>query len=214
MRLVVDWDGTVTETDSLWLVLERFGDPEIFAQVEGKLVRGAISYRELMEIEFSTVRAPLDDVVAHLVEHARLRPGFQELTQAHAPLILSSGFEQLIRPLLAREGIELEVVANRIDPRTDGWRVLWRDETTCEHCGDRCKRGGLPAGDVVFVGDGYSDRCAALAARRVFARAGLADYLRDEGVPFEPFEDFYDVAAGLAGDGAQVEPASCRRGKE
>jgi HAD superfamily phosphoserine phosphatase-like hydrolase len=197
LRLVVDWDGTVTATDSLWIVLGRFGDPEIFAQVEGKLVKGAISYRELMEIEFATVRAPLEDVVAHLVEHARLRPGFHELAETYEPLVLSSGFEQLIRPLLSREGIELDVLANRIDPRPDGWRVLWRDETTCDHCGDRCKRGGLPTGDVVYVGDGYSDRCAALAARRVFARDGLADYLRDEGVPFEPFEDFYDVAKAL-----------------
>jgi 2-hydroxy-3-keto-5-methylthiopentenyl-1-phosphate phosphatase len=197
LRLVVDWDGTVTATDSLWIVLGRFGDPEIFAQVEGKLVKGAISYRELMEIEFATVRAPLEDVVAHLVEHARLGPGFHELAETYEPLVLSSGFEQLIRPLLAREGIELDVLANRIDPRPDGWRVLWRDETTCDHCGDRCKRGGLPTGDVVYVGDGYSDRCAALAARRVFARDGLADYLRDEGVPFEPFEDFYDVAKAL-----------------
>src|SRR5437588_7714229 len=98
------------------MVLERFGDREIFRRVEAKLVRGAISYRELMETEFATVRAPLDDVVAHLVEHARLRDGFHELAAEHRPTILSSGFEQLIRPILRREGVELEVRANRIDP--------------------------------------------------------------------------------------------------
>ena len=26
MRLVLDWDGTVTETDALWMALEEFGD--------------------------------------------------------------------------------------------------------------------------------------------------------------------------------------------
>jgi 2-hydroxy-3-keto-5-methylthiopentenyl-1-phosphate phosphatase len=55
----------------------------------------------------------------------------------------------------------------------------------------------LPDGDVVYVGDGYSDRCAALAADRVFARAGLARYLEEQGVAFEPFETFFDVAAAL-----------------
>jgi 2-hydroxy-3-keto-5-methylthiopentenyl-1-phosphate phosphatase len=30
MRLVLDWDGTVTERDTLDLVLERFGDAEIY----------------------------------------------------------------------------------------------------------------------------------------------------------------------------------------
>jgi 2-hydroxy-3-keto-5-methylthiopentenyl-1-phosphate phosphatase len=198
LRLVLDWDGTVTETDSLWLALDRFGDREIFDRVEGKLVRGTISYRELMETEFATVRTPLDDVVSYLVDVVRVRPGFHELAARHRPTILSSGFEDLIRPILRREGVDLDVVANRIDPRADGWRVLWRDEATCAHCGDLCKRGGLPEGDVVFVGDGYSDRCAAQAAARVFARGGLAEYLAREGVAFERFDDFHDVARALA----------------
>jgi 2-hydroxy-3-keto-5-methylthiopentenyl-1-phosphate phosphatase len=49
----------------------------------------------------------------------------------------------------------------------------------------------------VFVGDGYSDRCAALAADRVFARDGLARYLDDRNVSYEPFEDFEQLAAAL-----------------
>jgi 2-hydroxy-3-keto-5-methylthiopentenyl-1-phosphate phosphatase len=50
---------------------------------------------------------------------------------------------------------------------------------------------------VVYVGDGYSDRCSALAADRVFARDGLVPYLERKGVPFEPFEDFVQLAASL-----------------
>ena len=67
----------------------------------------------------------------------------------------------------------------------------------CDVCGDWCKRGGLPEGRIVYVGDGYSDRCPALAAERVFARAGLADYLEREGRPYEPFETLGDVLAAL-----------------
>ena len=94
--------------------------------------------------------------------------------------------------------MDVEVVANRIDPRPDGWRVLWADDAPCAVCGEPCKRRALPADvPVVYVGDGYSDRCAALAADRVFARDGLADYLTSRGVAFEPFEDFDDVAAAL-----------------
>jgi 2-hydroxy-3-keto-5-methylthiopentenyl-1-phosphate phosphatase len=50
----------------------------------------------------------------------------------------------------------------------------------------------------VFVGDGYSDRCAALAADRVFARDGLAHYLDDRGVAYEPFADFHDLLEALS----------------
>ena len=37
MRLVLDWDGTVTERDTLDLVLQEFGDPEIYEHVESEL---------------------------------------------------------------------------------------------------------------------------------------------------------------------------------
>jgi 2-hydroxy-3-keto-5-methylthiopentenyl-1-phosphate phosphatase len=75
--------------------------------------------------------------------------------------------------------------------------VVWNRERPCEVCGDWCKRGGLPEGSFVYVGDGYSDRCPALAAERVFARAGLAEYLEREGRPFESFETLFDVLNAL-----------------
>jgi len=96
--------------------------------------------------------------------------------------------------------LEAEVKANRLDARPDGWRVLWRDESVCLVCGQPCKRAALPQdGEVVYVGDGYSDRCASLAADRVFATRGLARYLDAEGATYEPFDDFLDVRDSLAG---------------
>jgi len=197
-KLVLDWDGTCTEIDTLWLVLEQFGDYDVFKRAGEQLMRGEISYRELMEIEFSTVKdARLDEVSGWLARAARIRPGFHELVRHYDPLVLSSGFAELIRPLLAREGVEVELIANSLDPRPDGWRVVWNRDAPCEVCGDWCKRGGLPEGRFVYVGDGYSDRCPALAAERVFARAGLAQYLDSEGRPYEPFEDLNDVLHAL-----------------
>jgi 2-hydroxy-3-keto-5-methylthiopentenyl-1-phosphate phosphatase len=193
MRLVLDWDGTVTETDSLWMALEEFGDREVFARVEGSLVEGRLSFQEVMELEFATVTAPVEEVAAFLRREVRIRPGFAELARARRPLLLSSGFHELIEPVLARERVELEVRANRIEARPDGWRVLWRDPEPCPVCGDLCKRRSLPPPPFAYVGDGYSDRCAALDAERIFARDGLADWLASEGIAFERFDDLRDV---------------------
>ncbi len=197
MRLVLDWDGTVSEEDTGWMVLERFGDREVFMQAEGQLGPGKLTLKQVMELEFSSVRAPLEEVRDWLVEEVRIRPGFCELAERHRPVILSSGFTELIEPVLAREGLELEVRANSVEAAPDGWQVRWRDEAQCVECGEACKRGSLPDGEVVYVGDGYSDRCAALSAGRVFARDGLADYLEERGLPFEPFEDFVELAAAV-----------------
>jgi 2-hydroxy-3-keto-5-methylthiopentenyl-1-phosphate phosphatase len=196
-RLVLDWDGTVTEVDSLHMVLLEFGDVGVYERSEDRLGR-TMTLHEVIETEFATIRAPVDEVAAWIVENVRVRLGFRELVEQFRPLVVSSGFQELIDPILAREGIEVELRANRLDPRPDGWRVLWRDVDACPVCGEPCKRGSVvPNRPFVYVGDGYSDRCVALAAERVFARDGLADYLDEQGVPYERFDTLLDVADAL-----------------
>jgi len=196
VRLVLDWDGTVTERDTLDLVLERFADAEVYERLEAELEAGRLTLNEVIAAEFAMVKAPLDEVVAHVLEHARVRPGFTELARARHPLIVSSGFHELIEPVLEREGVldAVELRANRVDARPDGWRVHFRVAETCEVCGEPCKRADLPAGEVVYAGDGHSDYCAALAADRVYATGSLAGYLDSRGVRYEPLTDFRALA--------------------
>jgi 2-hydroxy-3-keto-5-methylthiopentenyl-1-phosphate phosphatase len=196
VQLVLDWDGTVTERDTLDLVLLEFGDAEVYERVEAQLNAGRMTLNEVISAEFATVTAPLEEVVAYVVEHARVRPGFAELTQARHPLVVSSGFRELIEPVLAREGVldAVELRANRVDARPDGWRVHFRVAETCQVCGEPCKRGDLPDGEVAYAGDGHSDYCAALAADRVYATGSLARYLDERGVAFEPLTDFRALA--------------------
>jgi 2-hydroxy-3-keto-5-methylthiopentenyl-1-phosphate phosphatase len=197
VKLVLDWDGTVTVRDTQWMLLERFGDPSVFDRTEGGLGT-TLSFRDVMETQLATIAAPLDEAVAFLVAEAEVRAGFRELAARYDPLVLSSGFHETIAPILAREGVAVDVRANRLDTRPGGWRVLWADATPCPVCGDLCKRRALPdERPLVYVGDGYSDRCAALAADRVFARRALADYLDSQNVPHEPFDTLDDVAAAL-----------------
>ena len=197
MKVVVDWDGTVTETDGLHLVLLEFGDETLYDAAENRLGRD-LTLHEVIALEFESVRAPLDEVVAWMVENVRLRDGFAELARRHRPLIVSSGFHELIEPILDREGLELDVLANRLDARPHGWRVRFRNAEPCPVCGEPCKRAEIEGlGEFVYAGDGFSDRCIALAATRVFARDGLADYLETRSVPFERFDDFNDVARAL-----------------
>jgi 2-hydroxy-3-keto-5-methylthiopentenyl-1-phosphate phosphatase len=198
VNLVVDWDGTVTEVDGLHMLLEEFGDREVYRRMEGVLGDG-LSLHEVIAAEIATITIPVDEAAAWVTERVTVRPGFHDLVRRYRPLILSSGFHELIDPVLEREGVSVPVLANRLDAR-DGWLPLWRRESSCATCGEPCKRAAALAGapgPLVFVGDGYSDRCAALAADRVFARDGLARYLADAGVRYEPFSDLTDVAAAL-----------------
>jgi 2-hydroxy-3-keto-5-methylthiopentenyl-1-phosphate phosphatase len=146
-------------------------------------------------------------VLAWAFERTRIRPGFKEFVElAHAEgwrvVVVSSGFNELIEPFLEREGVEVEVLANRVDPRPDGWIVDWRYGEACPVCGQSCKRATAEQlagdGELVYIGDGYSDRCAGESADRVFATRRLAEHLESKGVPYEPFRDFFEIAAALA----------------
>jgi 2-hydroxy-3-keto-5-methylthiopentenyl-1-phosphate phosphatase len=198
LSLVLDWDGTVTERDTLHMVIERFGDVEVFRRMEAELGR-RMTLREVIGVEMATIRAPAQVVVDWLLEHVRIRNGFAELVAAHDPLIVSAGFHELIAPVLAREGIVARVVANHVEPDPTGWRSVFPDETRCAVCGEHCKRVAVDGlGLFAYVGDGVSDRCVSLAAARRFARAGLARWLEAQGAAFEPFTDLYDVTRALA----------------
>jgi 2-hydroxy-3-keto-5-methylthiopentenyl-1-phosphate phosphatase len=205
--IVVDFDGTITEDDLLDTIASHFGDPVVYQEVEDGLDEGRMPLREVITREFEPVRKPLADVVRWELENVRVRGGFRSFVE-RAPergwrvVIVSSGFHELIEPILEREGVEVELFANRVDARVEGWRVLWRYDDDCGECGESCKRTVAEryadGGELVYVGDGYSDRCAALASDRVFATRGLARYLDEQGVAYEYFDDFDDIARSLA----------------
>jgi 2-hydroxy-3-keto-5-methylthiopentenyl-1-phosphate phosphatase len=200
--VVLDFDGTVTESDLLDRIALEFGDPVVYQELEDALHEGRLPLRDVIVREFRPVTAPLDEVVAWVLDEAKVRGGFADFVrEARAARwdvhVVSSGFHELIEPILEREGVEVELHANRVDARPDGWRVEWRYPDDCEVCGESCKRSLLPPGEVVYIGDGYSDRCAAMAAGRVFATSGLARYLSEQGKPFEPFSDFHALSEAL-----------------
>jgi 2-hydroxy-3-keto-5-methylthiopentenyl-1-phosphate phosphatase len=197
--VVIDFDGTITEDDLLDEIARLFGDPAVYQEVEDGLDDGTMSLREVITREFAPVTAPLEEVVAWVLDRVRIRPGFGDFVRSAQRAgwgvhVVSSGFEELIGPVLEREGVDVELHANRVDARPEGWIVDWRYPDGCDDCHESCKRSLLPPGHVIYVGDGYSDRCAALAADRVFATRGLARYLAERGVAFEPFDDFRAIA--------------------
>jgi 2-hydroxy-3-keto-5-methylthiopentenyl-1-phosphate phosphatase len=205
--IAVDYDGTITEKDLLQQIAFEFGDPEVVGELDRALDEGRVTLRDEIVGEYATVRAALEDVIEWTFERTRIRPGFAEFVQLARDegwrlVVVSSGFNELIEPILEREGIEVEVLANRVDPRPDGWIVDWRYGDPCPVCGQSCKRATVEAlaggAEVVYIGDGYSDRCAGEAADRVFAIRRLAAHLEEKGIPYEPFRDFFDIAAALA----------------
>jgi 2,3-diketo-5-methylthio-1-phosphopentane phosphatase len=202
--VVVDFDGTITEQETLDALVDRFGDPEAHRVAQGKL-GCSLTLHDVIARGYGSLRATRDEVVSWVLQNVRFRRGFRELVEfcrarGWKLVVVSSGLRELIEPVLRREGLELEVVANALEPGTD-WEIAFRENRRCDACGELCKRLTVTeaAGSafVVYVGDGYSDGCAAETAGLVFARRRLAEYMDERQLPYKRFEDFFDVLARL-----------------
>ena len=141
MNLVLDWDGTCTVRDSLVAAILDLGDPTVY---DGNFQQRFGSYGAALAAEIATLRVTAEEAAAWAVANVELRAGFHELVERYRPVIVSSGLPQLIRPVLEREGVDLELRSNDAEPSPDGWRVVFRDEGVCPVCGDKCKRRSPP----------------------------------------------------------------------
>lgn len=211
MLIICDFDGTVTARDTNAALARQFA-PVASAQVEGRLRTRELTLRQVLSTEFEQMTAGLDAIVAAALE-IPFRDGFTELielaeSRGDQVVLLSSGFREVIEPMLDANGLlgRIPLVSNEIELDERGGRITWRELPECDLCGEPCKRHDVArlreqyAGSddlVVFVGDGFSDRCGAETADRVFARDSLASYLDREGVAYDRWDDFHDVIAAL-----------------
>ena len=208
LLIACDFDGTITERDTLHVIIDAFGAPGLWDALEPRMQAGQITVQEAMQLEFSAVRATPSQVAEAVAREAPVRAGALEFATAvaaagHELVIMSAGFRSVIDPVLAKAGLShLDVVSNEAHFTLDGCRIDWAlPGEACERCGRTCKRHAIAerrqGREVVYIGDGISDRCPSLDADQVFARAGLAEYLGDQGVAYTPFDDFHQIAAHL-----------------
>jgi 2-hydroxy-3-keto-5-methylthiopentenyl-1-phosphate phosphatase len=209
LLIVCDFDGTITQRDTLHVLVEHYGAVDLWDMLGPRLRAGEITVEEAMQMEFDQVRVSPADAYEVVRRHAPLRPGFAEFVAwcreaGHRLFVLSNGFRSIIEPLLADAGMgHLEVVAHDAEFSTTGTRLIWTDRgPRCPLCDRPCKRHPLrerwDGERLVYLGDGISDRCVAGLADVLFARDFLAEDLADEGVAFNGFDDFHEVQATLA----------------
>ena len=209
LHVFCDFDGTITQPDTLVFLTERLGAGPEHVRETGRLLRaGALSHREALARDVATIRVPFAEAAALLRDHVAVDAGFAPFARwcaAHAvPLtVLSGGFEEIVEVLLRPTGAPVhDVRANRLRPGT--WECRFRDDSPHGHDKAAALRSARGAGRrTILVGDGFSDREPAAVADVVFARRGrsLADWCRARGIACAEFDTFHDVQRGVAAAG-------------
>ncbi|MHB8356401.1 MAG: HAD-IB family phosphatase [Vulcanimicrobiaceae bacterium] len=208
MRLAVfvDYDGTITDGDTLDVLMRSCAGEDAWQRLERELAAGTMSLRDVLSAQARNIRCAFDEADALLAAQTHFDPAFGEFVRAceaaAVPLrILSSGIASLIEHALARQGMAgVPVLANDADPSPDGWVMRYRDDSDNGHDKALEVRAASGAGyRTVYVGDGYSDYEASLAADIRFAKRGrsLERFLRERGAEFVPFDSFAEVRRAL-----------------
>jgi 2-hydroxy-3-keto-5-methylthiopentenyl-1-phosphate phosphatase len=199
----LDFDGTITTTDSGVHLLERLAPPE-WRDVDEEFRRGGIGSRvclldewDLLPADEAALRATareveLDPDAASLI--AALRAAGADV------LVVSDGFGFFAREVCADLGVP--VLTNAVDWTTGRLEFPNEDRCcACSSCGV-CKQAPIKdaryAGrTTVLVGDGASDYKGALLADVVFAKGTLAAWCARNGIDFMPFVTLADVRGAL-----------------
>jgi len=196
----------VTDVDAFDVLVQHFAGPDDWARLEDHLQAGSMSLRDVLAAQARSVRGSLEEADRVLARSTRIDPAFkpfsQRCTREGVKLtIVSSGIAALIELALRRNDLGgIPVAANGVSTQAGGWEIHFRDDSLNGHDKAAAVRAATSHGELVaYVGDGYSDYEAALAAQMRFAKRGrsLERYLRGRGAEFTPFSSFAEIEAAL-----------------
>jgi 2-hydroxy-3-keto-5-methylthiopentenyl-1-phosphate phosphatase len=223
----LDFDGTITLRDATDAILDAFADPA-WLRIEEAWLSGQIGSRECLAAQMALVTATRSEVDC-LLDEIGVDPGLPMLLDAcaagAAPVhIISDGFDYCIERILGRPDLKLlarlngaRIVSSGLRAEGGRWRATFgHPPQPCAHGCATCKPTAIAdlndAGAVsVFVGDGMSDRYAAMCADVVFAKGALAAFCETAAIPYTPYDTLAAVAEGverLLGAGAPLAPRS------
>ncbi len=200
----LDFDGTVTEEDVSFLLLDTFvgGD---WRKYLDKYSHGDISVGAFNKIVFGMMKADKKTLTDFVLSSPRVkvRPGLKEFTdycknKRIKIIIVSNGLTFYIKALLKKmgvSGLEIHAAENIFFPGGMKVRYLGPDGKEIEvgfkeaYTDMLCKMGY----QVIYVGNGTSDIYPSRKAQYVCATADLLEKCRAEKLKCHPFNDFFDI---------------------
>jgi 2,3-diketo-5-methylthio-1-phosphopentane phosphatase len=199
----LDFDGTITVEDTGVHLLQRLG-ADGWREIDELYAAGAIGSRECLEREWALL--PKDEAsLRPVVAEVGLDPGVEELLSCLREggaevVVVSDGFGFYAEEVCNRLGVPL--VTNAVDWSRGALEFPNLDRCCpCSSCGT-CKQAPIKEArrrgrTAIFVGDGVSDRKAALLADVLFAKGALAEWCELTGVDHTPFESLSEVQSAL-----------------
>lgn len=211
LRILCDFDGTVTMQDNIIALMEVFAPVNDFEPLKRGVLDRTLSIQSGVGQMFALL--PSDgkaDYLDFLMERAVIREGFSELLQYSRRQgihfsIVSGGMDFFVEPILAPFLEKEQIYCNIADFSGPFVHIDWPH--ACDaHCTNGCgccktsvARTLCKDDDVIIViGDSVTDFELAKQADRVYARDYLITLCEENDIAYTPFETFHDIVHDLA----------------
>ncbi|HUT96814.1 MAG TPA: MtnX-like HAD-IB family phosphatase [Dehalococcoidales bacterium] len=206
MIIQSDFDGTLTEEDVSFALLDAFADGDwrkLYEQYRQK----KMTVGDFNTKAFAMVKASRDELLKVARAQVKLREGLRNLVnycqeRGFRFLVVSNGLDFYIKAILEDVGLgNIEIYAATTKFTPDGLEVKYIGPE-----GAVLKKGFKEAYtklfltqgyQVVCLGNGPSDYFPAALSQHVFARDGLMDICKAKKLKCQPFDDLNDIVRGL-----------------
>ena len=210
MIIVSDFDGTITKTDTLSKFLEDYADPK-WLDIENDWRDGKFGSQECLIRQFALVPNLSPEMIEKFLDTMAIDEGFipfaLKAKKAGVPVvILSDGLDYFINKILEKNKIDfVNVITNHAyfedKGKLKGQFVIEfpNDSKHCSNNAGTCKCKVVNNlkklyKKVVYVGDGASDFCVSKEPHQVFAKAGLAEYCRQNEIEYISYSTYNDIS--------------------
>jgi 2,3-diketo-5-methylthio-1-phosphopentane phosphatase len=199
---MLDFDGTITKKDTVATMVKEFCD-DGWQELNRSWEQGLISTEDCANQTFALFNATLEDIY-QLLDTIELDDYFIKFVQLcrkkdYPIYILSDGYEQFIKYILKRHGLEdMKIYANKLNINEDNIFSIQctYNDPQCKKCGT-CKKKLLHQlsanKTIVYVGDGYTDMCVCQDANILFAKDSLLEYCHQHHIPARPYTSFKQI---------------------
>ena len=202
--IISDFDGTITEKDTLFGFFENFADKE-WLNVEKEWLEGKISSKECLIKEFELVCNLDKKLINEYLKDVKVDKTFLDFYKKLRDkdidfFVVSDGVDFFINKILKNSGLNnIEIISNHGEFIDRKFVLSFPND--CEKCKNNagtCKCKIIEQKrkfyeKIIYLGDGASDFCVADKVDILFAKTKLLDYCKNKGINATEFEKFADI---------------------
>ena len=191
--------------DNIVNIMEKFGPPG-WETIKDAILAQEISIQKGVKEMFSLLAtSQKEEIISFVLKDAKIRDGFAEFVQftkdQDIPLyIVSGGIDFFVYPLIEPFGPFDKVYCNESDFSDENIKIEFPHscDANCTNQGCGCCKPTIIRNltseqeTSIVIGDSVTDFEAAKLADVVIARDYLIEKCMELGIPYHPFETFYD----------------------